>query len=184
MVLESQQLRKGFMNTITILISVDTIQEEINDLVGFSGSEQKSALQEIAYQTFENILECCMKREDPLILIEYPFNKKWEPVLQRFIKEYNYEGVTIHVYGESFDEIWNRLEQRNKSPKRHLSHSLSTYNPKEKSSYKPINALDYSELKKVYDTEKYTTISIGTIINYVEKKATSIQEIVKILDNN
>ncbi len=167
----------------SILISVDTIKEQINELVGFSNLAQKRLLQEIAYQTFENILECCMKRKDPLIFIEYPFSTKWNVTFQRLTKEYDYEATTIHVYGENFDKILNRLEKRNKSTKRHLSHSLPVYHSKEKLSYKPINELDYFELKKVYDTEKYTTISIGTVINYVSSKNFSIQEIVKILDN-
>ncbi len=91
----------------SILISVDTIKEQINELVGFSNLTQKRLLQEIAYQTFENILECCMKREDPLIFIEYPFSTKWNVTFQRLTKEYDYEATTIHVYGENFDKIWN-----------------------------------------------------------------------------
>ena len=57
------------------IISMDTLKENIDDLVGFDNYEEKQVLKNIVYDTFIRLLTECMKRQDENIIIEYPFNK-------------------------------------------------------------------------------------------------------------
>ena len=59
------------------IISMDVLQENIYDLVGFNNYEQKQNLKLIIYNTFMDLLDECMKRNDENIIIEYPFNNNW-----------------------------------------------------------------------------------------------------------
>lgn len=164
-----------------ILLSVDAIKENIYELVGFSNREQKKNLKEEIYQIFQNLLEVCMRREDSLIFVEYPFGEKWKTFFQTLSTQYQYEVVTIQVYGASFDEIWNRLEKRNNSRERQPSHSLSSYHPKEKDSYRSSNELDYWILKKDYETNKYTSLALGKVIRYDSNSENTFKEIIDVI---
>ena len=54
---------------------MDTLKEDIYDLVGYDTENQKQDLQKIIYDIFINLLEECMRRNDKNIVIEYPFNE-------------------------------------------------------------------------------------------------------------
>ena len=143
------------------IISMDLLKENIYDLVGFKDFEQKQSLKIVIYSIFLNLLNECMKRNDENIIIEYPFNINWENKLKKLLEKYSYKAVTIKVKAQNYDIIYQRLAKRNNSKKRHPSHSLNSYNPKEKSKYKSKNELNYKKLKYDYDTDKYTSINIG-----------------------
>lgn len=149
------------------LISMDILKENIYDLVGFNNYNQKQNLKSIIYNTFIELLNECMNRNDENIIIEYPFNKNWENRLKKLIYKYHYKVITIKVKGKDYDTIFRRLDNRNNSSKRHPSHALSKYNLKEKDKYKSTNALNYYELKKDYETNKYTSINIGKEIIFI-----------------
>lgn len=149
------------------LISMDVLKENIYDLVGFNNSEQKQNLKSIIYNTFAELLNECMRRNDENIIIEYPFNNSWENKLKKLVDKYNYKAITIKVKGKDYDTIFQRLDNRNNTKKRHPSHALTSYNLKEKDKYKSTNELDYEELKYDYETNKYTSINIGKEIVFI-----------------
>lgn len=149
------------------IISMDVLKENMYDLVGFNNYEQKQNLKLIIYNTFIDLLNECMRRNDENIIIEYPFNSNWENKFKELVDKYNYETITIKVKGKDYDTIFRRLNNRNNSIKRHPSHSLTSYNLKEKNKYKSANELDYEELKRDYETNKYTSISIGREIVFI-----------------
>lgn len=168
----------------SVLISIDTLKEDIYDLVGFNNYEQKQNLKPIIYNTFMKLLNECMNRNDKNIIIEYPFNKNWTNKFKKLIDKYNYEAITIKVIGKDYDTIFQRLNDRNNSLKRHPSHSLINYNLKEKNKYKSTNELDYEELKKDYKTNKYTSINIGREIVFINDDNVNYKEIIKQIDGD
>ena len=149
------------------IISMDVLKENIYDLVGFNNYEQKQNLKLIIYNTFMDLLDECMKRNDENIIIEYPFNNNWENKFKKLVDKYNYKAITIKIKGKDYDTIFRRLDNSNNSTKRHPSHSLTCYNLKEKDKYKSTNELDYEELKSDYETDKYTSINIGREIVFI-----------------
>lgn len=151
------------------IISMDILKENIYDLIGFDSYEEKQDLKNIVYNTFIRLLTECMKRKDENIIIEYPFNKKWEQIFKELVKDY--------------DTIFQRLNERNNSSKRHPSHSLTKYNLKEKDKYKSTNKLDYQELKHDYEDNKYTSICIGKEINYINDSL-NYRDIIKLIDGD
>lgn len=165
------------------IISMDTLKENIYDLVGFDNYEEKQNLKDIVYETFIKLLTECMKRQDDTIIIEYPFNKKWEQIFKELVDKYNYETITIKVKGKDYDAIFRRLNERNNSSKRHPSHSLTKYNLKEKDKYKSTNELDYEELKHDYEDDKYTSICLGKEINYINNSL-NYKDIIKLIDGD
>lgn len=165
------------------IISMDTLKENIYDLVGFDNYEEKQVLKNIVYDTFIRLLTECMKRQDENIIIEYPFNKKWEQIFKELVDKYNYEAITIKVKGKDYDTVFKRLNERNNSSKRHPSHSLTKYNLKEKHKYKSTNELDYEELKSDYEDGKYTSICLGKVINYINDSS-NYKDIIKLIDGD
>ena len=165
------------------IISMDTLKENIYDLVGFNNYEEKQKLKDIVYDTFIKILKECMKRQDENIIIEYPFNKKWENIFRELVSKYNYDAITIKVKGKDYDTIFKRLDTRNNSTRRHPSHSLTNYNLKEKDKYKSSNELDYNELKIDYYNDKYTSICIGKEINYIND-GIDYNKLIKLIDGD
>ena len=107
------------------IISMDILKENIYDLIGFDSYEEKQDLKNIVYNTFIRLLTECMKRKDENIIIESPFNKKWEQIFKELVYKYNYDAITIKVKGKDYDTIFQRLNERNNSSKRHPSHSQS-----------------------------------------------------------
>lgn len=165
------------------IISMDILKENIYDLTGFDSYEEKQDLKNIVYNTFIRLLTECMKRKDENIIIEYPFNKKWEQIFKELVYKYNYDAITIKVKGKDYDTIFQRLNERNNSSKRHPSHSLTKYNLKEKDKYKSTNKLDYQELKHDYEDNKYTSICIGKEINYINDSL-NYRDIIKLIDGD
>lgn len=168
----------------SVLISIDTLKENIYDLVGFNNYEQKQNLKPIIYNTFMKLLNECMNRNDKNIIIEYPFNKRWTNKFKKLVDKYNCEAITIKVIGKDYDTIFQRLNDRNNSLKRHPSHSLTNYNLKEKNKYKSTNELDYEELKKDYKTNKYTSINIGREIVFINDDNVNYKEIINKIDGD
>lgn len=163
------------------LISLDTIKTNIYDLAGFNNYEQKQSLKPIIYSTFIKLLEECLKREDENIIIEYPFNKNWEPKFQELVTKYHYEAITIRVKGTSFHDIYQRLVKRDNSSNRHPGHSLIIYNPKFKEDYVSTLKLDYEKLEKDYQSDKYTSIAIGKTIDFLNNTS-DLKEIIELLE--
>lgn len=165
----------------SILISLDTIKTNIYDVMGFANYEQKQSLKPIIYNTFIELLEECLKRNDENIIIEYPFNKNWEPTFQELVTKYHYEAITVRVKGTSFPDIYQRLVERDNSSNRHPGHSLTTYNPKLKEDYVSTFKLDYNKLEKDFHSNKYTSIAIGRTIDFLNNTLDS-KKVIELLE--
>lgn len=167
--------------TNSTLLSMDTIKESIYEITGFYSYEQKQSLKQVIYETFINLLSECMNRNDDIIIVEYPFNKSWEEKFNELIIKYNYDAITIKVKSRNFQYIYDRIIKRDNSSNRHPSHSVSVYNPKYKDNYTSVSKLDFDKLNKDYNNNKYTDISLGKVIDFVNYNA-NFEEIITNID--
>lgn len=167
--------------TNSTLLSMDTIKESIYEIAGFYSYEQKQSLKQVIYETFIKLLSECMNRNDDIIIVEYPFNKSWEEKFNELIIKYNYDSITVRVKSKDFKYIYDRINKRDNSSNRHPSHSVSVYNPKYKDNYTSVSKLDFDKLNKDYNNNKYTDISLGKIIDFINYD-TNFEEIIKNID--
>ena len=120
----------------SVWLSVDKLQEDIYDTIGFKNEKQKKDLRKIAHNTFKNILKESMKRGDKWIIIEFPFRIKWKKFFEECVQKYDYDVITINAILRDFDENWKRILKRDLSDERHPSHEHTQYNPLYKEKYK------------------------------------------------
>ena len=62
----------------SVWVSIDTIQENVYDTIGFKDEKQKKSLRKISHNAFKTILKESMKRGDECIIVEFPFREKWK----------------------------------------------------------------------------------------------------------
>lgn len=132
------------------------------------------------YDIFLKLLYECMRREDAMIIIEYPFNPTWKEKFQSLIDEFSYDVITINVKTHNIDETFNIVDRRNNSSERHVIHSLEAYDPKKKKMYHSINEINYDKWKKQYLEGLFESLSLGKIIDFYpleEKYEDLIKEI-------
>lgn len=159
------------LDNVTV-ITVDTIFENMCDIVGFKDKKQKDKIRYLARQTARKILELCMKRMDEIIVIEYPFSKNWESYFTRVSEKYKYDVLTVKMYGKNFEELWNRTCKRDLSPQRHIIHEIDSYDVKNKGVGKSRQTQNKQLLKRIYEEERRTKICVGEelkVINHDEK---------------
>lgn len=155
------------LENVTI-ITVDTILENLCDIVGFKDKEQKKKIRSLTKKTSKKLLELCMEREDEIIVIDYPFSKIWEKYFKRISEKYQYDVLTVKMYGESFEDIWDRVYQRDMSDERHIIHEIDCYNVKDKD--KIVNkktAQNKNVLRRIYKEERRTKIVVGDEIKII-----------------
>lgn len=165
------------------VLSMDTLRENIYDLVGFYSKAQKEALKEPTYEIFQTLLQICMKRQDETIIIEFPFHPRWQQVFENYLNVYQYTAITVHVYGIDYDDIYEKLQKRNNSATRHPAHSLAVYNPKYRKQYISKNELSYQSQKKDYENKKYTTICLGKVVNYINDEKHNIDMLIRQIES-
>lgn len=165
------------------LLSLDTLKENICDMIGFYNIEQKDKLKNLVYDIYKGLINHCMERGDEILIVEHPFNNSWIPFFNESIEKYKYKVITINIKNNDFNIIFNRIDERIKNNNRHISHSQKIYNPKLKLNYTLSNELDYNNLKKNYDSDKYTSINLGHIINYENNNELEIERLVNTLKN-
>ncbi len=159
----------------TTVITVDVIFEKICEMIGFHNEKEKSRNRTIALNCFRKILEECMKREDEIIVIDYPFRITWQNFLLKISKKYGYEALTIKLYGESFEEVYKRACMRDLSKERNIIHELSFYNPNE--SKKNERRVQPKEvLKNIYESESRTNITVGEELKLISKDKETLKE--------
>lgn len=163
----------------SVWISIDTIQENYYDTIGFKDEKQKKSLRKISHNAFKTILKESMKRGDEYIIIEFPFRIKWKKFFEECIQKYDYEAITINAILDDFDENWQRILKRDLSNERHPSHELNCYNPLLKNKYKRVEAMLYEDLKKEYETLEMHQINLGKVLEFNNKNKKSLEEIRK-----
>lgn len=165
-------MQKNIDNTTAI--TVDEIFEKICEIIGFYNEKQKKRNRKIALKCFKEMLEQCMKREDKIIIIDYPFSIKWYEFFVKISKKYNYDTLTVKLYGETFEEIYKRTCIRDLSNERNIIHEISSYIPnKNKTEYKR-NVQSKELLKEIYNSESRTDFTVGDELKLISKNKTTL----------
>ena len=149
------------------MLSMDVLAENIYDIAGFKNRKEKQQLKKIYITMFKKILEEVLKREDEIVIVEYPFKKEWISFFDKIIEKYNYKAYTIQLYAKDFDTIWDRLQKREPSKQRHPSHYLEKYELRNKNKYKPYFEYEYDVLKQEYEEKLSNCIQMGTVIKVI-----------------
>ena len=157
------------------VITVDTILEEICEMIGFHDSKGKKRNRTIALNCFKKMLEECMKREDEIILIDYPFKRIWKDFFDKISCKYDYDVLTVKLYGETFEQVYQRGCIRDLSNERSLIHETDSYDPSKKE--KEIERKVQSEevLRKIYESEARTDFIVGQELKLVNKDPESLE---------
>ncbi len=170
-------LSKYIQNKIenVTVITVDTILEEICEMIGFHDSKGKKRNRTIALNCFKKMLEECMKREDEIILIDYPFKRIWKDFFDKISCKYDYDVLTVKLYGETFEQVYQRGCIRDLSNERSLIHETDSYDPSKKE--KEIERKVQSEevLRKIYESEARTDFIVGQELKLVNKDPESLE---------
>ncbi len=161
-------LAKKLYNKIenSTLLSFDILTENIYDIVGFKNKAEKKSLQQLNANIYKNLIEECMKRKDEIIILEKPFKIEWKDYLDQIRKKYKYKILTINLFTNDFDKLFDNLLKREMSKAdRHPSHYLTSYSLKEKELYEPYFEYEYNTLKQEYDFLESNNINLGKVIN-------------------
>lgn len=163
------------MDHVTV-ITVDAIFEQICEIIGFNNEKEKKRNRTIALNCFRKMLEECMKREDEIIIVEYPFRMAWESFFKRISNQYNYDVLTAKLYGETFKEIYERACIRDLSKERNIIHEASFYKPNTKKKEEKRNVQSKEVLRKIYESEARTNFTIGTELKLISKDKKTLEE--------
>lgn len=163
------------------LISLDSLAEDIYDIMGFKDKNQKKSLQLMNRKIYRMLIEEAMKRNDEVVIVEYPFKKEWITFFEKMIAKYDYQAYTIHLFAKDFDTIWKRLKVRENSVERHPSHYLQEYSLKKKEKYEPYFEYEYNTLKKEYDNLTSNCINLGKIIKVEDIEELDIDKCIKLI---
>ena len=163
------------------LISLDSLAEDIYDIMGFKDKNQKKSLQLMNRKIYRMLIEEAMKRNDEVVIVEYPFKKEWITFFEKMIAKYDYQAYTIHLFAKDFDTIWKRLKVRENSVERHPSHYLQEYSLKKKEKYEPYFEYEYNALKKEYDNLTSNCINLGKIIKVEDIEELDIDKCIKLI---
>lgn len=92
-------------NLSSTLISLDTLKENIFDIIGFKNELQKNELKPLIYNIFILLLDECLKREDECVIVEFPFSASWKEKFESLVLKYGYDAITIKVKNRGFETI-------------------------------------------------------------------------------
>jgi len=161
-------LAKKLYNKIenSTLLSFDILTENIYDIVGFKNKTEKKSLKQLNTNIYKSLIEECMKRKDEIIILEKPFKIEWKDYLDQISKKYKYKILTINLFTNDFNKLFDNLLKREMSKaERHPSHYLTSYSLKEKELYEPYFEYEYNTLKQEYDSLESNSINLGKVIN-------------------
>ena len=106
-------------------ISPDAIKEDIWDIYGFNGPEEKAALERKSWRQYYEIMEKNMK-EKRLLISDYPFSDKQKGKIKELTETYGYQVITVRLTGRE-DVLFLRSRKRDMDTGRHLGHLVSRY---------------------------------------------------------
>lgn len=161
------------INNVTV-ITVDAIFEQICEIIGFNDKEGKKRNRKIALTCFKKMLEECMKREDEIIIVEYPFKIEWKKFFEKISKKYNYDVLTAKLYGETFDDLYERTCIRDLSKDRNVIHESDYYNPTKKSNKRKVQSKEV--LKQIYESEGRTNFVVGKEMKLISKDKETLEK--------
>lgn len=161
-------------------ISLDTMKENLLfDIIGYHNEEQRDRLEMLKWDVFWTLLQECMDRQDPVIMVEYPFRTRVTEKFNTLIERHHYDALTVSVQDRDFDAIWQRKCKRDSSPSRHLGHLFSKYDPVKKvGEGEMLKADRYEILKQEYQDKVYNSIMVGEKIEFCNETGKSREIIV------
>lgn len=146
------------------VLSYDHIKERIWDIYGFDSKEQKEKLNNLSLEEYYLALEKLMQKNNT-ILTEYPFYQRHKDRLQQLVKSYDYNAITILLYGD-WKRIYERGLKRDSCTGRHPGHLTNCYHLQtfqDKCTIVKVNTISYEEFCRVVDSKDYD-IKIGKSI--------------------
>lgn len=148
------------------ILSYDSVKEKEWDRFGFDNAAQKKRLNQFCLEEFYLTLQKMMW-EGRTILIEYPFNHRHKDALAALIDQYQYQAITVYLYGD-WPVIYKRGLNRDKQDNRHPGHLTNTYHIEQAVSPEdiiPDAVLTYEQFRsdidrKIYDIRLGATIPV------------------------
>lgn len=162
------------MNNVTV-ITVDTIFEKICEIIGFNNEKEKKRNRTIALNCFRKMLEECMKRKDEIIIVEYPFKTIWKDFFSKISNQYNYDVLTVKLYGDTFENLYERTCIRDLSKDRNIIHESDFYNPNEKEKTDKRKVQSKELLREIYQSEGRTNFTIGKELKLISKDKETLE---------
>lgn len=171
-------LSKYIQNKIdgVTVITLDSILERICEMIGFHDKKGKKRNRTVAFDCFRKMLELCMKREDKIIIVDYPFRSSWKDFFHKISCKYDYDVLTVKLYGETFEQIYERACVRDLSDERNLIHESDSYHPSKKGKDNKRNVQSEDVLRKIYESEGRTNFTVGQELKLVNKDKESLEE--------
>lgn len=162
-------------------LSYDDIKEKNWDIFGFDNKKQKEALNKFGLEEFYLYVRKAMRDKETLLL-EYPFYQYHKPRLEELAEEYDYNVITIYLYGDS-KTVYERSVRRDQGGKRHPGHLTDCYHAEDVREDVPaaVDAIpDYEGFSK-WMRERNYNIQIGHTISVDVTDFTTIDydEIIK-----
>lgn len=146
----------GFYET-----SIDVFKEQLYDQYGFDNLEERSKLDDKAYDMFYKSVENLMQ-EGKSIISDYPFSYRQHDILQKIANDYDYQIITITLTAD-LDVLYGRQQKRDLDQDRHLGHLMTHYHKgdvlldRSKIEIKKTKA----EYKAFNEKRKYADFSLG-----------------------
>ena len=109
------------------VISKDTIKELMYDEIGFRSRDEKVRLGIASMRIMYYMAEQLMKCGQPFIL-ENNFENISREGLLAILEKYSYQAITVTLTG-SYETIYRRFLERNRSPQRHRGHVVNDCYP-------------------------------------------------------
>lgn len=106
-------------------VNQDELKEQKWDEYGFHNLEEKTQVENMAWEEYYATLEEKMGQDEPIIS-DYPFSEKQKGRLQYLSAKYGYEVITIRSLGD-IDHLYEVSRSRDLSQSRHLGHLVSCY---------------------------------------------------------
>lgn len=108
-----------------VVVSQDTIKEEIWDEYGFNNCEEKIRLELLSWEKYYKIMEENIEKRISVIS-DYPFSDKQKNRLQALTEKYQLQVVTIRLIGD-LEILFQRSLKRDLDNSRHLGHLATCY---------------------------------------------------------
>lgn len=163
------------INNVTV-INVDTIFEQICEIIGFNNEKEKNRNRTIALNCFRKMLQECMKRKDEIIVVDYPFQTLWKDFFSKVSNQYNYDVLTVKLYGDTFEDVYKRACIRDLSKDRNIIHESNYYNPNKKEKVHKRKVQSKEVLREIYENESRTNFTIGKELKLISKDEKTLEE--------
>ncbi|MGX7418068.1 AAA family ATPase [Carnobacterium gallinarum] len=146
------------------LITPDEGKELFADSVGFNSLEEKAELEKRVWQFYYGVLALYLEAGKRMIVSEYPFSNKQKHKLAEYANRYHYEVITIRLVAD-FEVLWQRRQQRDLEPERHLSHLMQSYHYGDhlEDRSKADNQITRDEFKAIIEARGYESFRLGEL---------------------